>query len=230
MEKLNNTKKLLISVHLPKTAGTSFGVALEGLFGDRLLRDYGDTPLQSDFRYPSIVGAGYLSGVDCIHGHFMPMKYMGNINGVLPPRNLVFVTWMRNPVDRVISHYHYWRRNYSRKIALSTRRKMYENDWSLERFCLGPELRNLYTRYITGFELNRFSFVGITEHFEEDLTFFASNYLPQEIDIERLNVGNIRGTYNITKSFRKEIEKVHSNDMLLYFKALELRSSRISRF
>ena len=36
---------MLISVHIPKTGGTSFGAMLARHFGPRLLRDYDDRPL-----------------------------------------------------------------------------------------------------------------------------------------------------------------------------------------
>lgn len=221
-----NPKTFLISVHLPKTAGTSFGFALEGVFGNRLLRDYGDAPLESKFRNPETVPLKYLVFADCIHGHFMPIKYLRGVDDDLGPANVAFVTWMRNPIDRIISHYHYWRRNYGRELALPMRREMNENNWSLERFCLGPELRNLYTRYLSGVPVGEFSFIGITEHYEEDFNYFSSEFLSRDLRFDKLNVANIQGRYDITESFRKEIERVHSSDMFLYSKALKLRNTR----
>ena len=41
-----------------------------------------------------------------------------------------------------------------------------EKGWSLERFCLGPEVRNIYSQFLYGFLLEYFSFIGTTEFYE----------------------------------------------------------------
>ncbi len=76
---------MLISVHMPKTAGTSFTESLRGLFGDGLTLAYGDRPLhrsasqrnrQAALRALQIAALGLEdSGLDCVHGHFLPLAY-----------------------------------------------------------------------------------------------------------------------------------------------------------
>ena len=38
---------ILVSVHLPKTAGSSFREVLKGHFGEKMLLDYGDMPINT---------------------------------------------------------------------------------------------------------------------------------------------------------------------------------------
>ena len=76
---------MLISVHFPKTAGSSFLVALESYFGQGLLQDYADRPINRTAlrRNAQAVYAGLrnavartgMEKVACIHGHFLPLKY-----------------------------------------------------------------------------------------------------------------------------------------------------------
>ena len=106
---------MLISVHLPKTAGSSFVSALEHYFGEHLLKDYADLPMNrstprrnfSAVRNALVLpGKGAVSSdIRCIHGHYMPVKY----RLVRPKTPKVYVTWMRDPVERSIG--------WGRKIA-----------------------------------------------------------------------------------------------------------------
>jgi len=224
---------VLISLHLPKTAGTSFVADLEQHFGGKLLRDYADLPMNT-LQYERNKAALQASlcnaeksfeGIECIHGHFLPVKYLL----LATKREVKFVTWMRNPVERVLSHYFFWKRSYDPATAPSLHRKVIEEDWSIERFCLGPEVRDLYAQFLWGFPIEYFDFIGITEFYEDDHEYFARHYIQTPVTPKRLNVGDRGdGGYRIDASFRKEIELFHARDMDLYQTALEKRLRRRS--
>ena len=155
---------MIVSVHLPKTAGTSFAAALKTHFGDRLQRDYADRPIntpvydrnQAALRAAIKIAKRGLHGTECVHGHFLPVKYL-----LLSSRQDVqFVAWMRDPVERLVSHYHFWRNEPKATPVGRLRSQMLAEQWSLERFCLGPELQNLYGQFLWGFPLERFDFIG----------------------------------------------------------------------
>jgi hypothetical protein len=169
---------MLISVHLPKTAGSSFLAALECHFGERLLEDFADRPLHtSAFRRNFHAVQAYLrnalprsdlEAVECIHGHFLPLKYVS----LQTASSKKYVVWMRDPIERQASHYFYWIRNYNPQRAGELHRRVVEEEWSLERFCLGPEMRNIYSKFLWGFSLSRFDFIGITEFYETEIEQF----------------------------------------------------------
>jgi len=81
-----------------------------------------------------------------------------------------------------------------------------------------------------GFSLENLDFIGITEHYDDDLQYFAKRYLnvqPSRIISQMLNVGDYRGQpYKIESGLRNEIEAFHAHDMMLYRRALELRAER----
>lgn len=224
---------LLISAHLPKTAGVSFFAALKWGFPSGLQRDYEDVPINTPLR-ERIASAfrkgvsnidGDFSGIRCIHGHFLPVKYLplATMRG-----NVDFITWMRNPVDRVVSHYRYWRRNFDPAKSQPLHRRVVEEDWSLEAFCLSPEMRNLYGQFLYAFPLESFRFIGITEHYEEDLADFSRRYLGADAAVERLNAAPDGGDRGADPGLRREIEQFHADDMALYDRALAYRSMRRS--
>jgi hypothetical protein len=131
---------------------------------------------------------------------------------------------MRNPVDRVLSNYFFWKRSYDPKTSPSLHRRSIEEDWSIERFCLGEELRDMYWQYLWGFPVEYFDFVGITEFYREDFKYFTKHYLQASIEPQKLNVGDVgRNGYEIDTSLRNRIESFHARDMDLYHRALNRR-------
>lgn len=109
---------MLISLHLPKTAGTSFFTSLEEYYGDRILRDYNDRPIRTPreernsaaLRQRVLNQSKDFGHIACVHGHFLPFKY-SLCEGAR------FVTWIRDPLERLGSHYFYWKRNYHPGMA-----------------------------------------------------------------------------------------------------------------
>lgn len=199
---------MLISVHLPKTAGTSFRHSLQDYYGDKLLQNYTDPPqrLYDIERNSKAVKIAFetldvdYKNVECIHGHFLPFGYL-LLKNVHP---ITFITWMRNPVERIASNYYHvlqYYKNWNRPFHY----KMIEEKWSLEKYCLCNEMRNIYSKFLWGFPLEYFEFIGITEHYEEDFRCFANKYLSPGIQSIRLNVNKeSNGTYRIDKSLRKK--------------------------
>lgn len=230
---------ILVSLHLPKTAGTSFLALLEAAYDGQLLRDYGDRPLNRPAWRRNgralVAGLGNalprrrLRGLRCIHGHFLPLKY----RGLALRQELRFVAWLRDPVERLGSHYFYWQRSYNPLDAGRLHRRVVEERWDLERFCLGPELRNTYSKFLWGFPLTAFDFIGITEHYAEDLRDFGTRFLGGELpQMPPRNVNSAApaaaGAYITDTAFRARIEAYHAEDMALYRQALELRTARLA--
>ena len=231
---------MLISLHVPKTAGSSFRELLALHYGERLRADYADRPLHQSVpaRRAQALRAGLglllnpsqLQGVDAVHGHFLAIKYSLWRGGPGWHR----VTWLRDPVERLASHYYYWRRSYDPGSAGSLHRRVVEEDWTLERFCLGPELRNSYRQFLWGVPLARFTFVGITEHYTTEVAdfsrlipAFAGSPLPQQEEV--VNANPAAGERYINDaSLRQRIERYHADDVALYREALRRRQLRLS--
>jgi len=221
---------MIISVHLPKAAGSSFKASLGLYFGSSLLLDYEDLPINMPpfQRNRNALISGLENAerdfgeVKCIHGHFMPAKYL--LRNTFKP--LKFVTWMRNPVERIVSHYYFWQRNYWPE-APPLHKRIVEEKWSLEKFCLSEEMQDLYHQFLWGFPLHNFEFIGITEHYEEDFMFFSQVFLHLNLASFKLNINEKNKIkYPINNSFRKQIESFHEIDMELYHQASKLRYLR----
>jgi len=138
----------LISIHIPKTAGVSFLAILRQVYGNGVVCDYGD-PVRS------------LGRARVVHGHFPAGRYRSR----WPEASLV--TWMRDPVERVISYYYYWldaepHGNPNHERFMATRP-------SLVEFARAPEVQAEVGQYLDGVEPSDFLFVGFVDRFDRDV-------------------------------------------------------------
>lgn len=89
----------LFSLHVPKTAGTSFRNDLEGWFGpDRLAFHYRDDQGEPPPR--ALPGPGW-----CVHGHFNRLREIG-VRQYYPAADQ-FIVVLRDPFDRFVSTWRY---------------------------------------------------------------------------------------------------------------------------
>ena len=160
----------IVSVHVPKAAGTSFRTALEQAFGSRLVLDYGDFPLSSDYETRAQTasarpGVFVPDTAAAVHGHVLASKYRA-----ASPRLAV---WVRDPVQRAASHYHFWRDNAGDDDPNHTKRRFLESGLDLAGFAEMPEMRDVHARFLDGVPLSAFAFVGLVEQFARGLRLFA---------------------------------------------------------
>jgi len=223
----------IISVHLPKTAGTSFGAALTDHFGGGFRRDYDDQGISKPaaarcrgaLTAALNIAAQGLPGIDCVHGHFLPLKYL-----LLDTHcELTFITWMREPVARLLSHYYYWQSSYDPASSAPHHRQVIEQGWTLEQFCLSEQFRNIYTQYLWGFPLEKFAFIGISEHYPEDLGEFSRRHLGTELEAQRRNATvHTHRRRELEPELLERVRRFHAADIALYRRALQLRQARLA--
>lgn len=214
--KSNRRSSFLVSVHIPKTGGLTFlDNVLEPTFGDRLLLDYNDRPMTHDDAERNMHAIRFfpsnevLTRYDCIHGHFLPVKYANSI------RHCEFVCWLRNPVQRVISRF------FQGKRAASTNPQNNSpiGDMTFTEFLSWDRLHNLYAKYLWRFDLDRFDFVGITEEYERSINVFRLRF---GIDTWRGRAVNVNPDkdytrpYDVSDKTREFIERTNLEDMDIY--------------
>lgn len=213
----------LVSVHLPKTAGTSFAEALQRVHGDGLRLDNADRPLahaRGERRLSALRQACAMAGQvlpdACVHGHFLPLKYA-------LARRTRFCVWLRDPVQRVVSRYHHYRRHGANEPH--HRRWGLLPGLTLEQFVVLPQYRNTYAEYLWAFPLRRFDFVGIVECYAQDMARFAACFDldPGQLQGARANRNPERaseGGYALEPAQERLIRRCNARDLALYERAL----------
>ncbi len=217
----------LVSVHIPKTAGTTFRVYLRGLYGRRLQCDYGArNPLTGDLvedHFYCTGGVAAKSSLDealrsgalgCVHGHFPAAKYYP----LVPEASTI--CWVRDPAERVLSQYHYQRRSLDPSNAIN--KLVYDGDIDLADYAALESNRNLQARLIDGVPEPAIRFIGVCERFEESLLLLgrllglsAPGRRPWKRKVNRKNPG-ILGP-----DLRARILELNPRDVELYARATE---------
>lgn len=208
---------MLISVHIPKTGGSSFHALLSNHFGSQFMADYGDRPLsvEENERQQTALSydpyeAGVVKKYECIHGHFLATKYAALLEN--PDHN--FIIWLRDPVQRAVSRYYHHTR-YAPANGMDV--------LSMEEFCAQPRLHNTYAKFLWEFELSQFSFIGVTERYEESLRSFSHKFnipLPSETIKRNLNPQRkLSQEYKIEKELYSYIRTANADDVELYEQA-----------
>lgn len=159
--KLHNSPDATLNmfVHIPKTAGTSFRASLEK--SESVVCDYGKgkehtSPVVADYIYEKNDIYGLKEQISCgktwLCGHMHLNKYIG----IVAPQNIV--TFVREPLARVVSHY-----NHELRWGKNT-------DITLKEFLQSNRAKNSQQRFLEGLPLSLVGFVGITEQYPESLS------------------------------------------------------------
>jgi hypothetical protein len=187
----------LISIHIPKTAGTSFRAALDNVYGKSLATDYSSEKISNPHIYKAI------------HGHFPAAKYAKDF-----PRAKT-IMWLRHPVNRIVSYYHFWKKtprhgNPNHDFFLDNVHNMTVVD-----FAELPFIRNeLPDWYLHDFDISRFFFVGITERYNQDLQRLAKLMKWKNIQSYEHNVTERKAAISLNE--HQKIKELYRFEMDLY--------------
>ena len=216
---MSQANDLVVSVHVPKTGGGSFRAVLEAYADGRLQRDYADRPLAPASARQRLVRA--LSrprlepGTRVVHGHFIATKYWRRYPDAR------YIAWFREPVERLASHYHYWKRNPDLQHPVC--RRLIEEDLSLEAFAALPEMRDVQSRLLGEVPVDALAFVGITERYDDSLELFRSIFglsLEAQAAREHVNPERNGDRYQLDPAVRSLIAELNAADVQLYPHAL----------
>ncbi|HZZ19872.1 MAG TPA: sulfotransferase family 2 domain-containing protein [Opitutaceae bacterium] len=214
---------MLISVHVPKCAGTSFRHVLDGICGDHIWYNYGTIFSREQARLELVP-----DGTRVIHGHFIADSF----DDILPERQLI--TWVRDPIERLVSNYQYFLRSPDMRDDCC--RAVHENKLGLREFVDLDWMRNMTSRYLANKTLDEFKFVGICEAFEASMGLFETTFgYRTSGNMPRVNTNPDRAEprYGITHGDREYILQRNAADMEWYGNAVdrfaESTGVRISR-
>lgn len=212
---------MIISIHVPKCAGGTLFNILKKIYGDTAIMDKTMSQSVHDVAQlnptpPFPVKQSY----KVIHGHFHIEKF-SNIS------DAKYITFLRHPVERFISHYSYVKeRGLQKPFELSLVSKQ---GYSIDQWA--KVLPNVMTRFL-GTNLDKFWFIGFQERFDESL-----RALLKMLDIKtdvwydkwgpNRFINSSKKHIDITDEQMEIIQACNLEDIKLYEKALELWEGKI---
>jgi len=213
----------IISVHIPKTAGETFGrIILPQIYStEQIYYDYESLPVES-------LQDKITSKTKVIHGHFPAIKYQK----AYP--NAKIIVWLRNPINYLISWYYFWL-TFPTDHPTSTDFHKYvvNNQISFEEFINCKQTQNFISiYYCQGINLENFHFIGIQEFFREDLRELQQLLNWPEVKVTPSNRNTYPDYEDLVRNILSDqqligkIVSLNSADMDLYQNALNLRAKR----
>jgi hypothetical protein len=146
----------IVSLHLPKAAGTSLRAQFIAQLGNAVHTDYHHDPLTP----AGAESVEFPKGKRVVHGHFRASRYASS--------QAYFITFLREPVDNLISIYFYW--STLRRPGHELHARFLRDRPSPLEFATYPGIRRLMSEtYFGGFDMNRFDFVGFHDTRNRDL-------------------------------------------------------------
>jgi hypothetical protein len=211
----------IISVHIPKTAGTAFrNILLEIYNPDEVFKFYNSSEKKIE-----LFNQDTQTQIKAIHGHFKTSIFRQIFPGAK------WIVWLRHPIFRLISQYFY-QNTMKNKIKDEETNRILAQDLGILEFAKISSKQNIQLLYIDNMNLKDFYFVGIQEFFDEDIAELkqlmgwshckknSRNNNPHPEYIMRLET-----ILNDTK-LMNQLALLNSKDMELYQTALELRAER----
>jgi hypothetical protein len=189
-----------IIVHTHKCGGTSLKHALVAAFGPAQVREDYTHGMQNPGSLLNLDPERYWRQVSCepvrgiAIGHF-PITAYAHVGDALR------IALLRHPVDRMISHYFFWRGqtppNEENKLWHSVRR----GEFSLEEFCRVPLISGLYRHgYFRDFDMRRLDLLIVHERMAKGVT-ELSQLLGHPISLPLVNTTSLSWSgYETAKS------------------------------
>ena len=223
----NKTKTKLISLHIPKSAGTSFQNTLIQIYGSNQVARLDIKPQINKILLNGVEidDKANLSQFDVLHGHFTLTSLYRHFPSL---QSLPTITWLRNPVERVLSNY-----NYLSEMLVGYLKEFEQNRTildkmmkTLDEFIHSDINRNVMHQHLEGFSLDQFEYIGIIENYEKDLAEMAKHFSWKNAHSSKVNITQFHPT--IDNILRKKIEQLNEKDMIIYQEALSLKQKTIN--
>ena len=189
---------MILSLHYPKTAGTSFRHTLTKLYYGHIY-----------FHYHGAHYDGRVKrDIEIIHGHFNIKSY----RDMFPDAPII--TWLRDPADRVLSYYNYKKYGFTAtpRIKDSDNRQFlaFLDSGQFEFFI------NKFNRFFGDYAIKDFRFIGITERYNEDMKRLSEIMGWRGYQVHHLNKSRNYENIILTKELRERIYKRMPREYEMY--------------
>lgn len=200
-------------VHVPKTAGTSFRLAVEEVFPGRVAYDYAlRAPETWEAVRRHVYGKLDLEAlrrelaeahIAMLGGHVTYRRYAA----LFTPKQVI--TFLREPIARLVSeHEHACRHNGFTGTML--------------QFAEIPRNQNLQSKMLTGVPLEHAALVGITERYGESLALLERRLgwkVPELVRNVNPRQAELAGRYALDAKVERELRALNGEDLALYEEA-----------
>lgn len=203
----------LISIHIPKTAGTSFYHILQQVYGPELSISFKRRDINPLLEKGQLKASGLSPTIQVIHGHFNYIE----VAELHQKSNAKLICWLRDPIERLLSNYIFFKAgllNPARNPVQYEKNKHRINETILE-YAQMTENQNRMHSFLEGLSINDLFFCGFMSNFTTDLARLAHLLGWPSYEIKHLNKGARKQT-GISPELRQLLEGLNQKDVELY--------------
>ncbi|MEL6866384.1 MAG: sulfotransferase family 2 domain-containing protein [Bacteroidota bacterium] len=215
----------LLSIHIPKTAGTSFYQILQQVYGQALSISFKRRDYKALVQKYGRLENGISHDLRVLHGHF----YYQELQDFQQSHQIPTICWLRDPVQRVVSNYRFFKQGLRNPLRNPRNYEINKHrvEESLLTYAAIPENQNRMVSFLEGISLEELFFVGIQEHFKEDVQRLAQLLDWPKVQIPYLNRSESDHSLPeaIPADWLAKIRSWNAADVRLYEAAMALRLS-----
>lgn len=218
----------LIHLHIHKTGGHSIYKTYKSVYGKGLGIPYNRGKLFRNNPNNTSLLSIIPGHIRVLYGH---LEYK-HVRELVEKYNPKIITWLRDPVERVISNYYFDLRKH-----FEGKRPNYSNETSLIDYSRKKSNRNLMSTFLDGINPEELFFIGTIENYDADVATLAKmlNWKKyrtgfHENDNRKYKNNPRCKTKTVTQEMRDEISALNREDENLYRRALELREKHIKKY
>lgn len=214
----------LISIHIPKTAGTSFRNTLKAVYGNNSVIRLDielDKPILK-INEKEYHETHFPKGTKVVQGHFnLPLlkkRFQWD------EKEVPIITWLRDPVERVISNYYYLAKRLREELkedkkGLNILPKMQR---TLLEYAADELNQNRMTKHLTGINLQDLFYIGLVESYEDDLNRLGNKLGWENIPHYQYNQTGTKRN-DLSSEVYQQIAEWNQEDIALYETAKRMR-------
>lgn len=232
---------MFVSIHIPKTAGTTLGYLFDFGSDRRILWDY-----HPDYKWAGTLEPHFHAALpfirehfEFIHGHFLYRKYAEVL------RDETFISCVRHPVDRLISQFRHVVMEGRGQTPVSA--DAISGRLDIVEWIRSAGVHRAQAQHLEGRAVEDYDFIFISERLEESFALFAKLFNFRRKDafwgqgFPRENVGDkvrrdnwltpeqARRITTFSDARRQEIFRICPEDVDLYRRAVALFEQRKAR-
>lgn len=152
----------IISIHLPKTGGSSFLKALEDNYGkENVLKYNRNNNISIKQNKKELNLALKDKNITVLHGHL----YYRDIKHLVTPETKI-ITWFRDPIKRYISNYRWFINTIHIGINNS---ELHRKDETIFEYVKNKRNGNKMTKFLKGLKLEKLFFIGYLDYYDSHI-------------------------------------------------------------
>jgi len=214
----------IISLHIAKTAGTTFYHILMDQYAGRLDNRTKRKEFFPDGFERRLTETDFSPETEVVHAHLR----FWHVSDLYQQQKPFMIAWFRQPVDRVISNYYFM----LRAVYENPQHPHYhKRNYSLMEY-VADSIPDKMSHYLEGIRPEKLDFIGFQESFADDCKALASalgwdrpfvQYVLNSHETDQGRFHYPTKPEEITKAMKKEIARINAADMELYSEVLSLR-------